>query len=174
MILRANARALHQAAFTGAASAVRYLIDRGVDIDPRETTYDNTPLGWAIHADRQAVIEMLGRYSRDIFNLTYHGEVDRVRALLAEDPSLARAVKREGITPLWWLPDDETKAMQLVELLLAAGADPLHRNTSGRTAADRARRRGMTDIARIRRLSRRPARAASRPRRPRARRGAAA
>jgi len=143
-----NARALHQAAINGSANAVRYLVDRGVEIDPKETAYGNTPLGWAIHADRHDVIEVLSRYSRDIFNLSYRGDVDRVRALLAEDPSLARAVKSERITPLWWLPDDEEKALALADILIAAGTDPAATSASGRTAADWARRRGMTSIAR--------------------------
>jgi ankyrin repeat protein len=38
--------------------------------------------------------------------------------------------------------------MALVELLIAAGADPSARNGAGRTAADWARRRGMTEVAR--------------------------
>ena len=78
---------------------------------------------------------------------TFLGDVDRVRALLGEDPALARAAKHNGVTPLWWLPDDEDKALALVELLIAAGADPAARNLSGRTAADWARRRGMLAIA---------------------------
>jgi ankyrin repeat protein len=45
------------------------------------------------------------------------------------------------------LPDDDAKAMRIVELLLAAGADPAAKNTDGGTAADWARRRGMRDVA---------------------------
>ena len=33
-------------------------------------------------------------------------------------------VTDDGITPLWWLPDDEEKALEIAQLLLAAGADP--------------------------------------------------
>jgi ankyrin repeat protein len=142
-----NARALHQAAVNGSTDAVRFLIDRGVEIDPRETAYENVPLGWAVHANRTAALDILRRYSRDVFNLTFLGDVDRVRALLGEEPALARATKHNGGTPLWWLPDDEDKALALVELLVAAGADPAAKNAGGRTAADWARRRGMFEVA---------------------------
>jgi ankyrin repeat protein len=56
-------------------------------------------------------------------------------------------IGRQGQTPLWWLPDDEAKAMTTVELLLAAGVDPAARNQEGHTAADWARRRGMLEAA---------------------------
>ena len=70
-----------------------------------------------------------------------------MREILTEDPSRARSVTKDGHTPLWWLPDDEAKAMQIVELLVAAGADPSAKNKDGGTAADWARRRGMRDVA---------------------------
>jgi len=73
--------------------------------------------------------------------------VDRLRDVLRDEPGLATQLKG-GITPLWWLPDDESKATEVVELLLAAGADPAMKDGEGRTAADWARKRGMTDIAR--------------------------
>ena len=74
-------------------------------------------------------------------------EVRRLREILAGDPSPAKLVDQNGVTPLWWLPDDEGKAMQIVELLLAAGADPSTDSSDGRTAANWARRRGMRDVA---------------------------
>ena len=40
--------ALHVAAYCGSAEAVRLLLDRGADIEARDTTWDDTPLGWAI------------------------------------------------------------------------------------------------------------------------------
>ena len=77
--------------------------------------------------------------------------LQRLRRSRARDPdrgSQPRAGRRDdGITPLWWLPDDEAKAMQIVELLLAAGADPSAKSKDGGTAADWARRRGMHDVA---------------------------
>ena len=93
------------------------------------------------------MVQFLSRHSRDIWTLCFNGYVDRVREILTEDPSRARDVANDGHTPLWWLPDDEAKAMQIVELLLAAGADPSAKSKDGRTAADWARRRGMRDVA---------------------------
>src|SRR5438046_2498304 len=93
------------------------------------------------------MVRFLSQYSRNIWTLCFRGDVDRVRTILGEDPSLARVSAENGITPLWRLPDDEAKAMDIVELLLAAGADPSAKTKDGRTAADWARRRGMHDVA---------------------------
>ena len=140
-------RALHEAAAHDSVHAIKFLIDQGADLDPRESMYGGAPIGWAAHGDRRAAMDLLSRYSRNIWTLCFHGYADRVREILAADPSLARQLDDEGCTPLWWLPDDDDKAMAIVELLLAAGADPCVRNQNGRTAADWARRRGMTAIA---------------------------
>ncbi len=140
-------RALHEAAAHGALGAAAFLVERGAEIDPRESTYNGTPIGWAAHGDRTEMVRLLAPRSRDIWTLCFSGFVDRVREILAEEPDRARVVSSNGQTPLWWLPDDEEKAMHLVEMLLTAGADPAATDKEGRTAADWARRRGMTDIA---------------------------
>jgi hypothetical protein len=43
-----GATALHLAAGAGSTSTVRLLLDRGADIEARDTTWDSTPLEWAI------------------------------------------------------------------------------------------------------------------------------
>jgi ankyrin repeat protein len=143
----ANTRALHHAAVNNALGAAKVLIERGAEVDPRETNYDATPIGWASHGDRTEMIDFLSRYSRNIWTLAFRGYVDRVRDILQREPDLAKQVTKEGITPLWWLPDDEAKALAIVELLLAHGADPSAKNQAGRTAADWALKRGMRDVA---------------------------
>jgi uncharacterized protein len=140
-------RALHEAAVHDSVGAIAFLIERGAEVDPREMTYGGAPIGWASHGDHQEAMDLLSRYSRNIWTLCFRGYVERVREILADDPSLARQLDNEGCTPLWWLPDDDDQAMAIVELLLAAGADPSVRNENGRTAADWARRRGMTAVA---------------------------
>jgi uncharacterized protein len=142
-----NTRALHHAAGANALGAAAFLIERGVEIDPRETNWGGAPIGWAGHSDHREMLDFLSRYSRNIWTLTFRGYVDRVREILRDDPSLARQVSSDKVTPLWWLPDEEDKAMALVELLLAAGADPSVTSVEGGTAADQARQRGMTAVA---------------------------
>jgi hypothetical protein len=39
--------ALHSAAYSGSASTVQLLMDRGADIEARDMTWDSTPLVWA-------------------------------------------------------------------------------------------------------------------------------
>jgi ankyrin repeat protein len=94
------------------------------------------------------MLNLLARYSRNVWTLAFRGYDERLREVLHEQPELARQVSPDGTTPLWWLPEDETKAMTIVELLLAAGADPSIKSRDGHTAADWAWKRGMTAIAR--------------------------
>ena len=144
---RTGKRALHEAAAHNAIAAATFLIERGAEVDPIESTYGSTPIGWATHGDHAEMIRLLSAASRDVWRLCFNGCVDRLRTVLAETPGLAHVTNGEGSTPLWWLPDDEERATQIVELLLGAGVDADARNSEGRTAADAARGRGMHDVA---------------------------
>jgi ankyrin repeat protein len=93
------------------------------------------------------MVAFLSRFSRDFPLLCFTGSVDRVRELLAGEPGLARQVDDDGSTPLWWLPDDEARALDIVEALLLAGADASLKSKDGRTAASSARRRGLLGVA---------------------------
>ena len=144
---RTGKRRLHEAAVNNALQVATLLIERGAEIDPIEAIHNATPLGWAAHADHREMMDLLSRSSRNIWNLAFGGYVDRLREVLRAEPELAKSVDKKEITPLWWLPDPETKALEVVELFLAHGADPSFRNTGGRTAADWARKRGMLQVA---------------------------
>jgi uncharacterized protein len=144
---RTGKRALHEAAANNALRAVTFLVERGAEVDPRESIYGGTPIGWAAHGDKNEVVQFLSRHSRDVWTLSFRGYVERLREILTGDPRLGQVVAKDGHTPLWWLPDDDEKAMQIVGLLLTAGADPSAKNKNGNTAADWARRRGMREVA---------------------------
>jgi len=140
-------RPLHIAGYNNALRAAELLIARGAEIDPVESNYGNTPLGCAAHYQYTAMMELLGRYSRDVWELTYSGNIERLRVVLREEPERARVVAG-GHTPLMWLPTaDERRAMEIAELLLACGADASLCNRDGMTAAGRAERIGMFDVA---------------------------
>jgi ankyrin repeat protein len=142
-----NERPLHMAAYQDSVDVARLLIERGAEVDPVESNWGNTPLGAAVYAQHFQMIEFLGRFSRDIWELTFVGNVARLRVLFAEQPELAKTVA-EGHTPLMWLPtDDETSAIEVAKLFLEHGADPTIVNEQGQTAADRAERLGMFDLA---------------------------
>ena len=146
---RSKKRTLHEAAAHNALLVARLLIQRGAEIDPIETNWDATPIGWAAHVDHQEMVELLSKFSRHIWTLAFWGYVERLREVLRTEPKLAKSVDDEGITPLWWLPDDETKALEIVELFVAHGADPSLKSKEGRTAADWARKRGMLQVAQL-------------------------
>ena len=141
-------RGLHVAAYGNAEHVVALLVARGADVNARETSWGNTPLGAAVYAQAHRAIELLAPVSGDLWELGYIGEVERLRAVLREHPEHARAVA-DGETPLMWLPDDEGRAMEVARLLLEHGADPSIRNTQGRTAADVAERRALFEVAEL-------------------------
>jgi uncharacterized protein len=140
-------RPLHYAGYHDAVDVARLLIERGADIDPVESNWSNTPLGAATYAQNQRMIDLLAPLSRDVWELTMNGKVERLREVLREKPERAR-VSWNGHTPLMWLPaHDETLALETVRLFLDHGADPTLRNNDGMTAADRAERLGMFEVA---------------------------
>lgn len=142
-------RALHEAAANNALRAAKVLIERGAEIDPLDPVWNSPPIGWAAHGDHEEMIEFLSRYSKDVWRLAFRGYVDRLREVIEAEPELAKSVDKDGITLLWWLPDDETKAIEIVKLLLAHGADPAAKSKSGSTAASWARKREMIEVVKL-------------------------
>jgi ankyrin repeat protein len=142
-------RPLHAAAWSDALDVARLLIERGAEIDPVERSYNNTPLDFAVYGHHPRMMKLLSRYSREIWNITFVGNVERVRELLQEEPARAKLVSKSNETPLMWLPDDEAAAVELVRLYLEYGADAGVRDHNGITAADYASRRGMQRAAEL-------------------------
>lgn len=140
-------RPLHVAAYAGALGVAALLVERGAEIDPVESNWSATPLGFAEHAGQPQMVALLSPVSRDVWILTHTGNVERLRAVLRTEPERARAAYGDGETLLTWLPDDEERAREIAELLLAHGADATVRDAKGRTAADRASRRGLDAAA---------------------------
>jgi ankyrin repeat protein len=139
-------RALHVAAANDAVQVAALLIERGAEVDPYELNYSNTPLDFAVYYEHSRTIELLRRHSRDVWNLTGIGDADRLREAVTAEPRLAKVSWQT--TPLFWLPEDEQKALEIARLLLDHGADPGFRSRKdGSTAADVARKRGMRRVA---------------------------
>jgi ankyrin repeat protein len=143
-------QALHIAASSHDARRVAsLLIERGAPIDPIETQFGAPPIGYASYHNNQPMIDLLAPVSRYMWTLVYRGKTDRLREILATEPERAKEVSENGITLLWSLPDDETRAVEIVELLLSHGADPSSRAKDRTTAADAARKRGLDRTADI-------------------------
>ena len=147
--------ALHVAAASDARNAAAFLIEHGADVNVREANFQATPLGFAGHHDHRQMIDLLSRVSRDVWALAGQGKTDRLREVLAADPARARDIGPHGCTLLWWLPDDEARALEVLEILLAHGTDPSVTDEGGSTAADSARALGKHKVvARLENLPR--------------------
>jgi ankyrin repeat protein len=139
--------ALHFTTHCGAADIARLLIARGAAVDAIERRYHSTPLGHAHYQGRPELVAVIAPFSRDIRGLCLVGAVDRLTELLAANSSLASANTRGGEPPLFALPDDDDDAVDVVELLLAHGADPSVKNAAGLTPAQAAQKRGLDEAA---------------------------
>ena len=139
--MRRGQRALHAAAYAGAARAARLLVDRGAAIDPVDATHDATPLWWAMWGRQQATIDVLAPHSVDLWALSAIGRIDRIREVIAQKPEAATWTGES--TPLFFLPEDEDMALEIIDLMLSHGADAGFRRQDGKTAADIAAARAM-------------------------------
>jgi hypothetical protein len=93
------------------------------------------------------MVALLAPVSHDIRGLCFAGAVDRLAELLAADRSLASAITRGNEAPLFALPDDDDRAVEIAELLLRNGAVPLVKNGAGLTPAEAAKKRGLEEAA---------------------------
>jgi ankyrin repeat protein len=57
--LHSHSTPLHQAALAGHQDVVRLLVDRGARLDIKDTIYQGTPLGWAIHGGQTGTEQYL-------------------------------------------------------------------------------------------------------------------
>jgi hypothetical protein len=138
--------ALHSAAHNNAVRVAKLLIERGATVDIRDKKYHSTPLGHAVWAGNQDMVDLLSGVSRDVIALVRSGKLERLRAVLVDDPSLAHAT-RDGRTALFFVSAPEELAVEIAELLLAGGVDPSFRDADGMTAADAAAKSGLEDLA---------------------------
>jgi ankyrin repeat protein len=141
-------RPLHYSTHSGAVGIAKLLIARGAEIDPVERRYHSTPLGHANYQRRPEMVAVIAPVSRDIKGLCFCGADERLRELFAEDAALAHRPSR-GDLPLFCLPDDDERAIEVAELLLAQGADPAVQNKAGLTPAAAARQRGLEETAEL-------------------------
>ena len=55
----AHSTPMHQASLAGHDAVVRLLVERGARLDIKDTIYQGTPLGWALHGGRTEIAEYL-------------------------------------------------------------------------------------------------------------------
>jgi len=139
-------RPLVTAAYHGATRVTQLLIERGAEVDFGDNDWDATPMQAANWGGKPQTADLLAKVTRSPWPLVTAGKIERLREIIAAEPRLAR-VSWQSQTPLFWLPDDERVAVEIIELFRANGADPTLRNRKGESASDRARRRGMEDAA---------------------------
>jgi ankyrin repeat protein len=136
------------AAHTGRLDAVKLLVELGADVHARDPEFDSTPLDAAHHKERQDVVEYLVQFA-PICDAVRYGGLDRVRALLRENPECVNVRDDAGRTPLHYPNWDTRHGAEIIELLIAHGADPGARDNDGRTPVDQMLQNGRPDLAEV-------------------------
>lgn len=137
---------LWRAARGGHVDTVKLLVELGADVHARNPYYNSTPLGSANYKGHRHVIEYLLQFA-SICDAVKYGGLDRVRALLRENPECVHFRDKDGRTPLHYPYWDTQNGKEVIELLIAHGADPSAKDNEGRTPADQMLQVGRRDLA---------------------------
>jgi ankyrin repeat protein len=123
---------IHFAVREGHLALVEFLLDRGADLAYKSYPFGDTLLMMAEDREHHEVAALLKqrlsqRFAlaggmKEILEGAKQGDMKRVRAELARDPSLARKSNEVGDTALHNAAQNAD--LPMVEMLLAAGADP--------------------------------------------------
>jgi Ankyrin repeats (many copies) len=97
---------LHFAVQFGHESTARLLVERGADLNIRERMHDGTPLDWAKHLGRDALVPLLDRTERSVETGLEYGPGDPVVLRVVQRRHLnvlddGAAVERAGRPPGW-------------------------------------------------------------------------
>jgi ankyrin repeat protein len=79
--------ALHAAAYNGSTQTVGLLLDRGADIESRDTTWNDTPLGWAaVGSGERPRTNKNADWIETVRTLLEHGAATNEISLDADNP----------------------------------------------------------------------------------------
>lgn len=141
-----SASVLHTAAMGGKLEMVKLLLELGGNLTLRDPSYHGTPIAWAAHGQQREVVEYLMPFAT-IFDAVQCGGVDRLAALLRQQPSLATSTDEGGSPLVFYLHPELTRVEEMIQILVAHGAELDATNRAGKTLLDRALARGWTDFA---------------------------
>jgi ankyrin repeat protein len=136
------------AAHAGQLDAVKLLVELGADVHARDPNYDATPLESANYKGQRKVVEYLLQFA-PLGDAVRFGGLDRVRALLRENPECVHVRDDDGRTPLHYPNWDTRHGAEILELLVAHGADTSAQDNQGRTPADQMLQNNRQDLAEV-------------------------
>lgn len=156
---KGKSTALHSAAWRGQTDVIKALLEAGADSTLRDPQHYSPPIGHAMYAERQDVINVLMHAPMDIFLAAAMGQIEQIDARLNEDrsrinapfstvrPSPEKEWANDWATPMWYAAmNGQTDT---VLHLLSKGADPTITDSTGRSIADYAAEAGHTEIAEL-------------------------
>lgn len=150
---------LHEAALSGNLDLVKLLVSAGADTTLRDPGYCVPPIGYAIHAEQQNLIDYLDTQPMDIFTAAVRGNIEQLASILSIDPTLLdvrfKAIRpprnnspsdvheNDWTTPLVFAVLGNKE--EAVELLLDKGADIGVSDTNGSTLLSLAKSNGCSE-----------------------------
>jgi ankyrin repeat protein len=136
------------AAHVGGLDAVKLLVELGADVHARDPNYGATPLDSADYKGRREVVEYLVQFA-PICDAVRYGGLDRVRTLVRENPECVNVRDEEGRTPLHYPDFDTRHGEEIIELLIAHGADTSAKDDAGRTPVEQMVQNARLDLAAV-------------------------
>ncbi len=138
---------LHNAAGWGSLDTVRLLVELGADPNLRDSMYHGTAIAWALYnGQQQDVVDYLLPFAR-VFDAIRAGGVERVDALLSDNPVLAGTRDEDGNPLAFYLHSGMKRLNEMIRVLVTHGAALNARDASGKTLLARALSQGFTDFA---------------------------
>lgn len=156
---RGTRTALHAAAWRSHLEVITALLEAGADATLRDPDHFAPPLGHALYAQNQPVIDLLMGAEMDIFLAAAMGKTQQIEARLAEDPTWINAPfarvrpcpdkdwPNDWATPLWYAAMNGRG--ECAQFLLSKGAKAGIADPDGRSIADHAEHAGHSDIAEL-------------------------
>ncbi|MXW05138.1 MAG: ankyrin repeat domain-containing protein [Gemmatimonadetes bacterium] len=136
-----NACGMHEAARYGHLDMIKLMVELGADPSHRDGGHGIDAIGHASHYQQDHVVEYLAQFA-GIHRAVKSDLLARVRDLLENDPAHARKRDESGNTPLHVLDVDNRMedTEEILQLLVAHGAEVNARNQEGLTPLDRLER----------------------------------